>query len=412
MNEGLPNLRHRFLNKKVLIEIIAFVILIAVAIGAWAYFFGPGGIRKAASYLPGVNQSADQDHPGQCSGKGPVTFGTPPMRLQDIGSLIPLGLMTGGHVTPIDHMYYYGKDQKAKADTYPVYAIANGVVKDIGTRTHPSNSDPKVTITDHRVWIQYTCDFYSYFDLATSLSPKLQQALDRHQFDVPIKEGEIVAYVGGQTLDFGVYNWGLTLPGFVNPSDYDVEKWKVHTDDPFKYFKEPLRSQLLVLDSRQAEPRGGKIDYDIDGKLVGNWFKEGTKGYEGDRANPNGYWVTHLAFAYDDLVPSTVKVSIGSYPGGAAQFCVIGNTPDPATIGITEGLTKYQLTSCSYVHANGSSWDGLAPATDLQLRIQTNVEGTFLTQLQSTRKLKFEVFAGKTAAQVSGFDDQAVTYER
>ncbi len=48
------------------------------------------------------------------------------------------------------------------------------------------------------------------------------------------------------------------------------------TVDTFDYFDEPVKSQLLAKSLRIALPVGGKIDYDIDGKLIGNWFREGS----------------------------------------------------------------------------------------------------------------------------------------
>ena len=56
-------------------------------------------------------------------------------------------------------------------------------------------------------------------------------------------------------LDFSVHDIGVILSGFVVPSHY-TSPWKIHTVDPFDYFAEPLRSQLLVKNARTAEPRG------------------------------------------------------------------------------------------------------------------------------------------------------------
>ena len=44
-----------------------------------------------------------------CQGSGSINFTSPPMRLEDISIIQPLGLMIGDHVTPIDHQYYYPK---------------------------------------------------------------------------------------------------------------------------------------------------------------------------------------------------------------------------------------------------------------------------------------------------------------
>ncbi|MBI3624122.1 hypothetical protein HY218_00665, partial [Candidatus Saccharibacteria bacterium] len=54
---------------------------------------------------------------GKCSGTGSVKI-TPPMQLEQVGFILPYGLMVGGHVTPVDHQYYNGLDVRALRDTY------------------------------------------------------------------------------------------------------------------------------------------------------------------------------------------------------------------------------------------------------------------------------------------------------
>jgi hypothetical protein len=39
---------------------------------------------------------------------------------------------------------------------------------------------------------------------------------------------------------------------------------------------------------RSAAPVSGKVDFDLDGKLIGGWFQEGTKFYE---QGPGRYWL-------------------------------------------------------------------------------------------------------------------------
>src|SRR3989338_6645233 len=116
-----------------------------------------------------------------------------------------------------------------------------------------------------------------------------------------LKAGQLIGRIGGQTLDTAVYNMNLILPGFITPKLYDGEFWKIHTDDFFSYFNEPLKSQLLAINPRKTPPLSGKIDYDQPGKLIGNWFKEGSGGYAGVTGNTGvgsngrGYWNGHLS---------------------------------------------------------------------------------------------------------------------
>lgn len=356
---------------------------------------------------------------GQCEGKGTVKFGTLPMKTEDFSAYLPYGLMVGAHVTPIDHGYFSPTDFNSPRDKYEVRAIADGVIVEIQHRTNfTGDKQPGGKVTDeYRIIFEHTCTFYSYFDLVTSLAPEIKAQTGEIGSNVwsgriPVKEGQLIGRIGGQTLDFGVYNAELTLPGFVIEDHYEHEFWKIHTDDPFKYFTEPARSQLLAKNVRKAEPRAGKIDYDIDGKLVGNWFKENTNGYAG--ANLERYWDGHLTVAYDYIDPTQVRFSIGNFDGEAGQFGVKGNGPDPSTVDKNTGLVKYELVQFGYYNkATGADWRVMEPVSDPAARnYDRHVMGVALLQLIDKRKLKVEVFPNKTASQVSGFTDKALIYER
>ena len=62
---------------------------------------------------------------------------------------------------------------------------------------------------------------------------------------------------------------------------------------------------------------------------------------------------------------------------------------------------KLELVYAS-IGGNGRKFEG----------IPTDVQGVVLAQVIPGRKLKFEAFPGRTAAQVSGFTSNAKTYER
>src|SRR6185295_6878109 len=128
--------------------------------------------------------------------------------------------------------------------------------------------------------------------------------------------------------------------------------------------------------ARKVPPYGGRIDYDVDGKLVGNWYEEGTGGYAGlDRRMD--YWVGHLSIVYHHLDPALIVVSIGNYGGQARQFWVKGNGPDPAKISGKDGVVKYALI-----------YGQLGSSGQVQKRQDAEVvQGTALCQLMGDRKL-------------------------
>jgi hypothetical protein len=183
--------------------------------------------------------------------------------------------------------------------------------------------------------------------------------------------------------------------------------------DLFDHTQEPLRSQLLALDERDASPRWGKIGYDIDGRLVGNWFRVGSGGYRGLNPMVEGYWEGHLAVVYDGNDPGQIDVSIGNYQGAARQFAVIGNSPDPANVAESTGLIRYELGVVeTYALATGQRWDGKAYVPHIRTRASGGVIATVLMQMMAARSLKLEIFPGKSASQVAGFDANAVMFER
>jgi len=355
---------------------------------------------------------------GRAVGDAPVRFKHSPMRLEDVERITPYGLMIGGHVCPIDHGYFYPKPLRPGQPQFDVFAPADGFVVMIGHRTQlTGSSERQREYDDYALHIEHSATVYTFYDLLTQLDPAILKEIDQATRDrftrkqmgppiqtrIPVKAGQVVGKVGGRSLDIAVIDTNTRLKGFLSPKLYGHYAWRVHVVDPFDYFDEPLKSQLLKLNPRTAAPRGGKIDHDIDGRLAGNWFREGSGGYPGDRRDPRGYWMGHLAFAYHHVDPSVVIVSIGDFDGKPRQFAVVGNGPDAAHISAKEGLVKYELTYAPF-NSNGTPIE-LPP----QMR---GVQGVLLAQLVEDRKLRVEVIPGKTATRVAGFSELAKFYER
>ncbi|HZM64197.1 MAG TPA: hypothetical protein VFB59_03630 [Candidatus Saccharimonadales bacterium] len=347
-----------------------------------------------------------------CVGTDRVNLTHMPMDLKDVATITPYGLIAGAHVTPIDHLYFYPKE--GPRDSYPVYAMADGYIQNISIRSvQTDNGSPKKA--EYRIEMQHSCQTLTYFDLITKLDQTiLDQVKDADKKGInghlPIKAGQIIGWIGEQSLDTAVYNAYLALPGFISPELYEAEPWKIHTDDFFSYFPQDMQAQMAAKNRRKVAPLSGKIDYDQPGKLIGNWFKEGTKGYGGPKGegpgegDGRGYWSGHLAIFYDAIDPSKVIVSIGEFKNGQPQgFSVIGNSPDPATITKDSGIVKYELTQLPA----GIMPDGSAVPQQGPVRIL----GVVLFQVLEGERLKVEAFPDKTAAQVTTFSSPSM-YER
>lgn len=402
--------------------LLPFVILVLAVIGytGWRVFQKHSATNKPISEILNSNASPNEKaiqagksiSSNKCQGSGDATFTHLPMNADDFAILIPYGLMVGGHVTPIDHQYFQPTVFRSARDTYPVYAMADAVITDIQPRTTPNHG------TDYRLIFAHSCTFLYYYDLVTGLTGKVKEAYESHNFNLAVKAGEQIGTIGGQTLDFAVWNTQKPLTGFVNPSSYDGEAWKVYTANPFPYYTEELRKIVEAKDPRIVEPIEGKIDYDQDGKLIGNWFEQGSGGYSGSSHGMEAnYSKTHLAFAPSLYDPSHFIISIGSLYNYSTsesnmQHATLSNSPNPTDVSVETGLVKYDLVGWTYIKTDGSQWDQMTTAKDVKLQPSNSVFGCAIAELTETRTLKFEVFPGKNCTSVSAFDSSAKVYSR
>lgn len=360
---------------------------------------------------------------GKCAGEGPVEFTHSPMDYADIGSILPYGTMVGAHVIPTDHGYFGPKIFNSPRDAYPVYAIADGVIVNVSHRSQSVGDGPKTAQDEYQLLFEYTCTFYSYYDLLTSLVGDVAEKVGKLEgfnsklVRIPVKAGQEIGRIGGQTVDFGVWNFQLEPAKVANPDSYKDNLDRLYLDDMYAYFAPAIRDQLLALSARVVEPKSGTIHYDIVGKLVGNWFKEGSNGFTGSQESRgeigSRYWDGHLSVSYDYIDPTAIKFSIGNWNGEAVQFAVKGNTPDPKDVSVETGLVKYELVQGSLINGDtGASWMLAPPIANPKFLANNQVQGTVLIQLTGANQLKLELFPGKTATQVTAFTGAAQIYVR
>lgn len=176
----------------------------------------------------------------------------------------------------------------------------------------------------------------------------------------------------------------------VNPSNYANEPWKTHIVDPFDYFADPLKSQLIAKSPRALAPLGGKIDYDVDGKLVGNWFD-----VKRDINNYANSWKQEISLAYNYIDPSQIQLSLGPYAdsGDTTTFGAKGNAPDPKDIGVGQTV-KYELVLFKYLDSAGKPWDERSAAKGVRAQNSDSVQGIAPFELTDARKLKAEFSYG------------------
>ncbi|MFQ5716956.1 MAG: hypothetical protein ACE5GQ_07610, partial [Nitrospinales bacterium] len=339
-----------------------YFILISVVSGLFFSSMGNPALAEGEGLLP-------------CEGTGWVEFGASPLDLGDLEYITPMGRVAYSHVSPTDHQYYQPLGLQHGAD------VANSVVR---FNVHSPADGNLIFVEqfrqdDYRLIFEYSCTFYSIFIHINELSEKIASSIVLtgnslgHAYGytrIPVAEGEIIGRTDSYAFDFMVVNTDIVLPGLLVPAHYKGEPWKIYVDDPFKYFIEPLRSQLMARTIGNGQPVGGKIDYDIDGALVGNWFVEGTNG---DQPGRPDYWATQLSVVYDHLDPTQIRVSFGDFNGQTAQFGVNGNFPDPASVTVGRGLVKYELVNFDYFLGDGGPfWDRISFADNLVARNNGN----------------------------------------
>jgi hypothetical protein len=301
-----------------------------------------------------------------------------PLHLAEIRSIIPLGNLNprGGHVFPTDHMYLdYGH-----REGLPVRAATSGRVFAIRRQMGD----------DFKIEIQVN-ERFSYY-IAHVLPVKGMGV------GSTVKSGEVIGYTSGRSLlDLGCVDSEVTLKGFVNPDRYPEST--VHCVSPSKLYEDPLRRQLYSKVLRDSTDKDGRIDYDIAGHLVGNWFLEGLSVADSSRGSP-AIWAKQLAFAYDVHEPNARRASIGGTVAPAGLYWLSADSPDPAEVNVKSGSVRLILT------------DPVPRDADSSHRKPPSALGVLLVQMLTPSRVKVEFFPSQSGEGTMDFSESARIYER
>lgn len=377
----------------------------------------PTGSGKPGLGAPPGGAPSYFDRPG-CVER-PVRFTNPIIAPDQLAQITPLGRMFDSHVTPTSHQYWQPQPTTS-ATAYPVFAPADGFVVQLEEHTaslaETTDIGARSAVDEYTVAIEFSCGVIMAFNHLRAFSPDLKAQASLGTGDrvnrptkairIAVRAGQQVGMAGESTLDVSVADKRVNLRGFVRAQSYVTEPWKTHTVDPLSFYDEPLRSAFVAKVSRSAEPVGGRIDYDVAGRAVGNWFREGTGGYA--NGTPGRYWDGHLSLAYDPFNPSAVIVSTGNFLGPKAAQLLAVEARDPATIDAAAGPVRFELHSYRYLD-NGELWTGRTVAKSLVVEPMERL-GYLLVEVQPDGRLKAQFFGPGGAT--SGFTDAASIYER
>jgi hypothetical protein len=335
-----------------------------------------------------------------------VQFTHLPTDLSQMAGFGPMGLVFG---IPKMHGGFGLLNRFTIPSTVPVYAMGEGYIYNIEKdfRTVPDYWTPDIAGTDYDDFslnIVYSKHAGGYYGHVTALSDEiLEQAGEimegrgvRNEVRIKISPGQVLGYIGTHPgIDIGMYDYERERY-FANPSMYGREYRAAvcYTD----YLPAHLREEIWEINPRTAEPRCGRVAYDKEGTLAGNWFLEGTTELT--------QWSRQLIFARDDLYGDQITIADASplvdgdgiLNTGRDPYIwfVKGNTPEPESITVESGLVKYEVAD-RWVLIRDEHAD---PA------------GTLLIQMHEPEKIEYEYFEGKTADEVSGFTSNSRIYVR
>jgi hypothetical protein len=320
-----------------------------------------------------------------CGGHSPVEPGTVPGALSAtfalraspidpvlVDFILPLGnLNPPSHTFPTDHIYFYVGYLRPEIREVPVFAAADGTVTAIVRHQF-----------DAKILVRTTSTFSYYIDHVV-----LDAAIGQ---GVSLTAGQRLGTSGpgGFGIDLGVINDTRTLSGFITPARYPYDT--IHADAPVKYFEEPMRSQLYALVRRDGDDRDGRIDFDVPGRLVGNWFLEELSVAESSQPSA---WPKLLAFTFDNVRPGERRISVGGTLALDGTFSVDAGSFNFADVTPASGLVPYRLT-------RGPSDGGAGSAV-----------GTMLVQMSDAAHVRVEIIPGPAAVSLQ-FSQAVRAYTR
>ncbi len=367
-----------------------------------------------------------------CKNNPSVRFTALPIALTDISLIEPIGELREGHIVPGDHA---GIEYQTSPSSKPVKVVApaDGIIVHVERHAYTPPAGYPQNIRHYHFYMVHSCTLFTGYVHLTEFTPEILaanpalknlDAADVREYqnlavNIPVKAGQQIGtawtfgLLGVVTVDLNVSN-----KGYLNPQTYRSENWRPHAVSFFDYLDDYLKSQIMGKNPRSIEPRGGKIDFDIDGKLVGNWFEQGSGGFRDESKKPTlcgnfpcPYWNGHLAFVYDFVDPTQLRVSVGHDWGLAdhTPFGVKGNNQDFKNIGVPEGMIKYELVALKDI----SKEKGFnSNSTLVTINDESKILGILLVQMMENQKIKVEIFPGKTKEEVTDFTSRAKVYTR
>ena len=246
------------------------------------------------------------------------TFNTSPLALDQISSIVPLGnMLPPDQVLPADHVSFVIAGASGATAGRTVVAPGKGIVEKVSAN--------RITIAAGgaiHYWLQN-------ITLLSTLS-----------VGTAITEGQTLGTTTGKNdmLDFGVYSDLVTVRNLLSPGRYAYET--LHAEAPLPLFGDPAKSYLTAK-VKSAVDQNGKLDWDQNNKLVGNWFSTSLAS-DASSTLPAAN-AKQIAFAYDAVSTGQVRISIGGQLSIVGLFAPSGDDPTPDGVNFSTGKVLFTL---------------------------------------------------------------------
>jgi hypothetical protein len=338
-----------------------------------------------------------EEHPEL--GTGTVEFTVIPLETAYFKEFTPMGhLALPQHPIPTAAGGFQFNELLFTSEAQPIRAPARSVITNIRLSTNESAGFYK---EDYSITLYHTNDFVSVFDHLSSIEPSILSKIPpivagENKVYVTVEAGDIIAKTGKEIAGLGWYLYDRTKHlSLIGEDKYGP---LIYAAFPLDYFRNDLKAILYSYVPRTKEPRGGKIDFDIDGTISGNWIVEGSNPISGSEP-----WSVWLSFCYDMYDPDCRRISIGNSlarsKGESSGFLTCPKS-GPAFTVVTPsyGPAIYKI----YPVQEGDEFYG-RPINDSNLF-------TLLVQMVNDRKIKIELFKGDIDNPT--FTDKAMYYTR
>lgn len=341
---------------------------------------------------------------------GKVFFSHPPVGLDGVFYFESMGAL----YTPYqeDHGGFFHLEALTPGETtIPVIAPSDGQVTVL--RTHEGIGDKN----QHAIHLQVSTTIWLLWGHVGRLSDKLAQEAPplgtSQNVRIPVTAGEVLGYVAKQALDLAVND--MSRQGqLLHPEFYASNPNAVPLED---YYQEPLKSQIIALTVRNAEPRTGRMGHDVAGTLAGLWYLEGSDPREFSNDHGFHFGYHHLQTQRANIIDGVAFVQNEQTPENNDplwNFWIKGNQR-MEDVTPASGQVKFEMfSSRSGIAGTYGNWT-LEDLTGLDDRMQT--ETILLVEMLDEDTIRLERFdatgsTGISPDEVTGFTANARTYHR